>query len=227
VLRAHHVQRAVRLHVLHPDTLGSGERLEGSHLVEHVILQLVGRDGHCAPTEAHEVGQRDVGADRDSVLARHTHGGAHDVWVAAVVAARYVGGGEQRHQLGVRAERPPPVALPHVGVDVHPECFHRVPSTRCTAAVSSRSSASASRTASSTLTSRKRTVSRPGTSCPTIHVDASTSVAAQMKPPSVGPSAVRMMGWLPHTLTPHTGYPLSRMLDGCPPATPPLVRAQR
>src|SRR2546430_17114672 len=75
------------------------------------------------------------------------------------------------------------------------------------------------------VTSLNRIVSRPGTSCPTFHVEAETSVALQMKPPRLGPSATRTIGWAPHTLTVHTAYPLSRMLDGRPPPMPPLRRA--
>src|SRR5438874_13692550 len=76
------------------------------------------------------------------------------------------------------------------------------------------------------VTSLNRIVSRPGTSCPTFHVEAETSVALQMNPPRLGPSATRMIGWSPHTLTVQTAYPLSRVLDGWPPATPPVARAR-
>jgi len=55
--------------------------------------------------------------------------------------------------------------------------------------------------ASSMTTSLKVMVSRPGTSCPTFHVEAETSVALQMNPPRLGPSATRMIGWSPDALT--------------------------
>src|SRR5207248_11694313 len=59
VLRAHHVQRAVRLHVLNRDPLGGGERPERADLIHNVVLQVLRGDRHGAPAEADEIGKRD------------------------------------------------------------------------------------------------------------------------------------------------------------------------
>src|SRR5262249_1224023 len=91
-------------------------------LVAGVILQLRRGDVHPASTEAHQIGQARVGADRDAVGDGQLYRLAHHVGVTAVKAARDVRGGDVRHHVLVVAQRPAPVALAHAAVDVDVGC---------------------------------------------------------------------------------------------------------
>src|SRR2546428_747193 len=65
-----------------------------------------------------ETGQPGMRAHRHAVLHRQLHRLAHDVRVAAVESAGDIGRRDVRHDLFVGAQRPAPVALAHVAVDV-------------------------------------------------------------------------------------------------------------
>ena len=126
------VQRAVRLDVLESPARGLDEGLDRAGLVDDVVLDLLGADGHPPPAEADQVGERDMCADADAVLERERDGLPHHVRIAAVESAGDVRRRQERHQRLVVAERPATVRLAHVRVQIHPR-RHR-PSSRGRAA---------------------------------------------------------------------------------------------
>ena len=45
------IQRAVQLDVVQPAALPSGQQIQRTDLLEHECLELLGRQGHLAPSE--------------------------------------------------------------------------------------------------------------------------------------------------------------------------------
>ena len=100
----------------------SENALERADLVDDVVVGLVRRDVEPAPSEADEVGQSRVRADREPVLHRQAGGREHRGRIAAVEAAREVDGGRVREGAGVVPHAPRAIGL--AGVDVHIDDGH-------------------------------------------------------------------------------------------------------
>ena len=118
VLLEHVVLDAVRLHVLQGRARRAREGRERAHLIAMDILDLLRRDFHATPSEAHEIGQARMRAHGHAVLHGELDALAHHVRIAAVKAAGDVGRRDVRHDFFVGSERPASVALAHVAVDV-------------------------------------------------------------------------------------------------------------
>ena len=113
------VERAVRLDVLHLHALRPTEGLESPDLVPHEGLDLVRLEGHRPPAEPEQIRVAGLRADRHTRPAAQRDRRLHDPEVAGVEAAGEVRAGEVRHEPLVVAERPAPVALAEVGIEVH------------------------------------------------------------------------------------------------------------
>src|SRR3989442_13448900 len=90
--------------------------------------------------------------DGDAVSERQRHRLAHHVRVAAVKPTGDVGRGDVRHDLLVRAERPAPVALAHVAVEIDELCHAEAPYARAF----TRASALMKRSTSSSVIAREQ-----------------------------------------------------------------------
>ena len=113
------VERAVRLDVLHLHAVRPTERLESPDLVPHEGLDLVRLEGHRPPAEPEQIRVAGLRAHGHTRPAAQRDRRLHDPEVAGVEAAGEVRAGEVRHEPLVVAERPAPVALAEVGVEVH------------------------------------------------------------------------------------------------------------
>ena len=113
------VERAVRLDVLHLHALRATERLERPDLVPHEGLDLVRLEGHRPAAEPEQIRVAGLRAHRHTRAAAQRDRRLHDPEVAGMEAAGEVRAGEVRHEPLVVAERPAPVALAKVGVEVH------------------------------------------------------------------------------------------------------------
>ena len=91
---------------------------EGARLVDHVVAHFLRVHVHAPAAETHEVGQPRVRSNGHAVPEGELDRRPHYMRVAAVEAGGDVGRGDEGHDFGVRAERPAPVALAHVAVEV-------------------------------------------------------------------------------------------------------------
>jgi hypothetical protein len=117
------VQRAVRFDMADANTLHGGDADQGADLRGKLVLQFRRRQRHGAATEVAQVGVARVGADRNAVFPRQTQRPPHDVRVAGVAAAGYIGRIDDGQHGGIVAHGPRAVALAEVGVEVN--SWHR------------------------------------------------------------------------------------------------------
>ena len=106
------------LHIGDPGSGHLGEGVERAQLIQHGVAQLFGCHVEVPPTEAGEVRERHLRADRHVVVHCESARLAQDRRVSGVETAGDVGAGDDAQHRSVVAERPHPVRLPQVAVDV-------------------------------------------------------------------------------------------------------------
>ena len=112
------VQRAVGLDVGDLGAGDLGERVERTELVQHGVAEFLRCHVEVAAAEAGQIGEGDLSADRHVVLHGESAGRPQDRRVAGMEATRDVRAGDDAEHGGIVAERPDPVGLPQVTVDV-------------------------------------------------------------------------------------------------------------
>jgi hypothetical protein len=117
------VQGAVRLDVADAHAFQRGDAHQGADLRGELVLQFRRCQRHGAAAEVAQVGVARVGADRNAVFPRQAQRSPHDVRVAGVAAAGYVGRIDDGQHGGVVAHGPWAVALAEVGIQVN--AWHR------------------------------------------------------------------------------------------------------
>ena len=99
----------------------AGQRRQGGRradLVGDEALDLAGRIGQHAATEAPEVGEAGVGAHRHAARLGEAEGLGHDFGVAGVQAAGDVGRGDHAEQGGVVADAIGAETFAEIGIEI-------------------------------------------------------------------------------------------------------------
>jgi hypothetical protein len=89
------------------------------HLVQHIVLDLLGGKLHLATAEAQQVGVARMCADSHAALDGQAYGSVHYQGVTGVVATGDVSRGDPGHQRLVGADTICPVAFPHIAVEIN------------------------------------------------------------------------------------------------------------
>ena len=114
-----HVEEgAMRLDVLQPGALGSGNARDRGDLIEDEILSLPGGDVHLAAAEAGEIGEPGMGTHGHAVRLRHPDRAAQNRRVTGMKAGRDVRRGHDLHQAGIVTNCEGAKGLADVGVEV-------------------------------------------------------------------------------------------------------------
>jgi hypothetical protein len=111
------------------ETLGAGKSGQRAELIKQDGFHLGGRARHLTAAETRQVRPAGMGTGRHMVLPGQAQGGLHHQRVAGVVAAGDVGGGDERHEGSIGAERVTSEGFTHITVEIdgHGLCHLRQP----------------------------------------------------------------------------------------------------
>ena len=108
----------MRFHVLEVQAFRRSHTGDRRDLIENEIFRFARRDLHRAASEADEVRDTRVRADRDAALPGQTNRLAQHARIAGVKTCRDVRRGDRLHQPGIVADGVGAERLAHVGVEV-------------------------------------------------------------------------------------------------------------
>lgn len=116
------VQRAVGFYVTHRSAHGRREPLQGADLIHHICDEIRWGDIHVTPTEACEVGIRDVRTDGDATPCRGFERPKYSGRIARMKAASDIGARDDLDHRGIVSHAPRAVAFAKIAVEI--DRFH-------------------------------------------------------------------------------------------------------